>query len=56
MSGTSMAAPQVARALLRYLLTTPADLQSEAAERRALTGTDAWGVPDRRMGQGTLIA
>jgi hypothetical protein len=55
MSGTSMAAPQVARALLRYFLTTPPDLQCEAAEHRALTGKADWGVPDRRMGRGALV-
>jgi hypothetical protein len=55
MSGTSMAAPQVARALLRYFLQTPVADQSEAAERIALTGRADWGTPDRRMGQGQLV-
>ena len=54
MSGTSMAAPQVARALLHYFLTTPAAAQSPQAERVALTGHADWGVPNRRMGQGLL--
>ena len=54
MSGSSMAAPQVARALLRYFLTTPTAVQSPQAERVALTGHADWGVPDRRMGQGLL--
>lgn len=56
MSGTSMAAPAVARALLRYFLTVPADQQSTAAERRALTGHDDWSHPDARLGNGALIA
>lgn len=55
MSGTSMAAPQVARALLRYFLATPPEAQTEAGERAALTGTSDWGVPDRRLGQGALV-
>lgn len=55
MSGTSMAAPQVARALLRYFLTTPLADQSDEGEHRALTGSASWGVPDRRMGNGALI-
>jgi hypothetical protein len=55
MSGTSMAAPQVARALLRHWLATPADQQTPEAERRALTGTDAWGEPNLRMGHGLLV-
>jgi hypothetical protein len=54
LSGTSMAAPQVARALLRYFLTVPADQQSPQAERTALTGSPDWGAPDRRMGAGPL--
>ena len=54
MSGTSMAAPQVARALLGYFLTTPIPAQSPQEERIALTGHADWGVPDRRMGQGLL--
>ena len=56
LSGTSMAAPEVARALLGYLLTTPAEAQSESAERTALTGRADWGTPDARMGQGALRA
>jgi hypothetical protein len=54
MSGTSMAAPQVARALLGYFLTVPPAAQSEAGERVALTGDADWGQPDRRMGHGRL--
>jgi hypothetical protein len=54
LSGTSMAAPQVARALLRYFLTVPAGAQSPQAERSALTGPPDWGAPDRRMGAGPL--
>ncbi|MCX7287416.1 MAG: hypothetical protein NTW20_07590 [Rhodobacterales bacterium] len=54
MSGTSMAAPQVARALLHYFLTTlPAD-QSLEGERLSLTGTADWTSPDRRLGSGAL--
>lgn len=56
MSGTSMAAPQVARALLRYFLATPPQDQGEAGERLALTGSDEWGQPDRRMGHGMLAS
>jgi hypothetical protein len=55
MSGTSMAAPQVTRALLRHFLTTPPGNQTAEAERQALTGTDDWGAPDRRMGHGLLV-
>jgi hypothetical protein len=55
MSGTSMAAPQVARALLRHWLETPADQQTETAERIALTGRADWGQPDVRMGHGVLV-
>ena len=54
LSGTSMAAPLVARALLAYFLQTPPDQRSAMAERRALTGTDAWADPDPRLGHGTL--
>jgi hypothetical protein len=56
MSGTSMAAPQVARALLGYFLTVPPAQQTAEAERKALTGHDLWGQPDRRMGHGALIS
>jgi hypothetical protein len=56
LSGTSVAAPEVARALLRYFLATPPDARSEAAERTALTGHADWGMPDARMGQGALRA
>lgn len=55
MSGTSMAAPQVTRALLGYFLATPPHQQTDGGEREALTGTSDWGVPDRRMGQGALV-
>lgn len=54
MGGTSMAAPAVARALVRYFQTTPPADQTEAAERIALTGEPDWGTPDRRMGHGVL--
>jgi hypothetical protein len=56
LSGTSVAAPAVTRALLRYFLMTPPDEQSELAERTALTGRADWGAPDARMGQGALRA
>jgi hypothetical protein len=56
LSGTSMAAPDVARALLRWFLMTPVGDQTEAAERIALTGSAVWGTPDPRMGQGALRA
>lgn len=54
MSGTSMAAPQVARALLNYFRTVKPAEQTPEAERIALTGTADWGQPDRRMGHGML--
>jgi hypothetical protein len=54
LSGTSVAAPEVTRALLRYFLTTPPAEQSEAAERTTLTGHANWAAPDARMGQGVL--
>ena len=56
MSGTSMAAPQVARRLAQYFLQTPAADRSPAAERQFLTGSDTWGQPDARMGHGLLRA
>jgi hypothetical protein len=56
MSGTSMAAPAVARRLLGYFLTVPAADRNPMAERRALTGHDRWTVPHPRLGHGTLIA
>jgi hypothetical protein len=56
LSGTSVAAPDVARSLLCYFRNTPADQQSESAERRALTGKAAVTTPDPRMGQGALQA
>jgi hypothetical protein len=56
LSGTSVAAPAVARALLAYFRATPDSAQGEAAERTALTGTAHWGTPDARMGQGALRA
>ncbi|WP_309664056.1 S8 family serine peptidase [Tabrizicola sp.] len=55
-SGTSMAAPMVVRALAQYFLTTPEAQRNPEAERRALTGDDDWDVPDRRVGHGVLIA
>jgi hypothetical protein len=56
LSGTSVAAPKVARALLGYFLATPSGDQSEAAERTVLTGAASWGQPDPRMGHGVLRA
>jgi hypothetical protein len=56
LSGTSVAAPEVVRALLHYFLTTPLARQSETAERTLLTGDAGWGKPDRRMGHGALRA
>lgn len=54
MAGTSMAAPQVARGLLRYFQTVaPAD-QTLAGEWQALTGQATVGQPDRRMGRAVL--
>jgi hypothetical protein len=54
LSGTSVAAPEVARVLLGHFLATPADEQSDADDRMALTGRANWGQPDPRMGQGAL--
>lgn len=56
LSGTSMAAPQVARRLLEYFRNVqPAD-RSPTAERAALVGADGWSVqPDPRLGHGVLI-
>jgi hypothetical protein len=56
MSGTSMAAPMVARRLALYFLETPASDRSQAAERLYLTGSADWGQPDPRMGHGLLRA
>jgi hypothetical protein len=56
LSGTSMAAPLVTRALARYFLATPPDQRTEAAERRALSGHDHWQEPDPRLGHGTLAS
>ena len=42
LSGTSMAAPAVARRLLDYLRTTPRADQTDAAERLALVGAQPW--------------
>jgi hypothetical protein len=56
MSGSSMVAPQVARALLRYFLTVPPEDRSTKAERIALTGDGDWQDPDPRMGHGALVA
>jgi hypothetical protein len=56
MSGTSMAAPLVARALARYFLTVPKAQRSPEAERTFLTGSADWVDPDSRMGHGALIA
>lgn len=54
LSGTSVAAPQVTRALARYFLTVPEAGRSLAAEREFLTGSADWDAPDRRMGNGAL--
>ncbi len=56
MSGTSMAAPSVARVLVTYFLTVPEAGRNPLAERRALTGRDDWTIPDPRLGHGALIA
>jgi hypothetical protein len=56
MSGTSMAAPEVARALLGYFLAVPPKDRSPEAERIHLTGTADWADADPRMGHGALIA
>lgn len=56
LSGTSMAAPEVARALLRWFLATPSADQTTAAERIALTGSADWDRPDPRTGHGRLRA
>jgi hypothetical protein len=54
LSGTSVAAPGVTRALLGFFLVTPPSGQSGEAEKIALTGTPVWGHPDPRMGVGAL--
>ena len=56
LSGTSMAAPAVARRLVAFFRdTAPAD-RSLLAERAALIGTGGWAAePDPRLGHGTLI-
>jgi hypothetical protein len=56
LSGTSVAAPEVTRALLGYFLATSSAGQSDSAERTLLTGDAAWGQPDSRMGHGALRA
>jgi Subtilase family len=56
MSGTSMAAPLVARRLAQYFRDTPPAQRNAAAERLYLTGKSEWGVPDSRMGHGLLRA
>ena len=56
MSGTSMAAPQVARALLRYFLTVPSADWSQERERQFLMGADIPEAPDPRTGLGLLSA
>lgn len=59
LSGTSMAAPLVARALARYFLKTPEAARDSKAERSALTGHGRWADrgddPDPRLGHGPLI-
>ena len=55
LTGTSMAAPAVARRLLEYFTTTPPATRSPDAERTALVGAGGWAAtPDARLGQGTL--
>ncbi|MBL9048750.1 MAG: S8 family serine peptidase [Tabrizicola sp.] len=56
MSGTSVAAPQVTRALARYFLTVPEGARTPEKERQFLTGTPNWTTIDPREGYGTLIA
>lgn len=63
MSGTSVAAPQLARAIARYFLATPGagnlhadpDLL-EANERLFLSGLPVWGKPHPRTGMANLVA
>jgi hypothetical protein len=55
LSGTSMAAPQVARRLLEYFRSVPIEERNLAAERAALVGKDGWGIlTGRRLGHGIL--
>lgn len=56
MTGTSVAAPQVARALALYFLTTPESARTAEKEREFLTGTPDWTKIDPHEGYGTLIA
>lgn len=56
MSGTSMAAPLVARQLAEYFRATPPDQRSAKAERLYLSGKEDWDVPDGRIGHGLLRA
>jgi Subtilase family len=57
LSGTSMAAPAVARRLIEYLLNTAPAQQNATAEWQALTGQTALptGAPHSRQGHGTLV-
>ncbi len=55
LSGTSMAAPQVARRLAAYFLATPPSARTAAAERRALLGDAAPGPLSPVKGQGVLV-
>lgn len=54
MSGTSVAAPQVTRALAGYFLQVPAAERSATRERDWLTDTADWHRIDPRRGHGSL--
>jgi hypothetical protein len=55
LSGTSMAAPAVARRLMDYFRTTPPASRSPDAEEAALVGADNWAsTADPRTGHGLL--
>lgn len=55
MSGTSVSAPQVTRALARYFLAVPEADRSAEQERKFLTGTPQWTTIHPRTGQGALV-
>jgi hypothetical protein len=55
MSGTSMAAPSVSRALAQYFLTVPKEHRNKALEQKFLTGEE-WSDRDLRLGHGVLIS